>query len=83
VSFQLADAERLPFDDCFDAILYECAFCTFPDKRTAAQEFARVLKPSGRVGISDLTRRFPSSTDYLLGLPVSATRRRSTATPIG
>jgi hypothetical protein len=37
VSFQLADAERLPFDDCFDAILYECAFCTFPDKRTAAQ----------------------------------------------
>jgi arsenite methyltransferase len=57
VSFQLADAERLPFADAsVDAVLCECAFCTFPDKRTAAQEFARVLKPAGRVGISDLTR---------------------------
>jgi arsenite methyltransferase len=57
VSFQLADAERLPFDDAsFDAILCECAFCTFPDKRAAAQEFGRVLKPEGSVGISDLTR---------------------------
>jgi ubiquinone/menaquinone biosynthesis C-methylase UbiE len=57
VSFQVADAERLPFDEAsFDAILCECAFCTFPNKRTAAQEFARVVKPAGRVGISDLTR---------------------------
>jgi arsenite methyltransferase len=64
VSFQLADAERLPFDDCFDAILCECAFCTFPDKRTAAQEFARVLKPSGRVGFSDLTRRFAPLPEF-------------------
>jgi ubiquinone/menaquinone biosynthesis C-methylase UbiE len=59
VSFQLADAESLPFDDAsFGAILCECAFCTFPDKRAAAQEFGRVLKPEGRVGISDLTRTF-------------------------
>lgn len=57
VWFQLADAERLPFADAsFDAVLCECAFCTFPDKRTAAREFARVLKPAGRVGVSDLTR---------------------------
>lgn len=57
VSFQPADAERLPFENArFDAILCECAFCTFPDKQAAAQQFARVLKPGGRVGISDLTR---------------------------
>jgi arsenite methyltransferase len=55
--FRVADAERLPFDGAaFDAIVCECAFCTFPDKHRAAAEFARVLKPGGRVGISDLTR---------------------------
>src|ERR1017187_7997160 len=33
ISFQLGDAERLPFgDETFDAIICECAFCTFPCK---------------------------------------------------
>lgn len=60
VEFQEGDAERIPFPDAsFDAILCECAFCTFPDKPTAAAEFARVLKPGGRVGLSDLTRSGP------------------------
>ncbi len=57
VHFELADAERLPFSDAtFDAIVCECAFCTFPGKAVAAAEFARVLKDGGAVGISDLTR---------------------------
>jgi ubiquinone/menaquinone biosynthesis C-methylase UbiE len=57
VSFQQGDAERLKaFDTEFDAVICECAFCTFPDKPTAAAEFVRVLKPGGRVGLSDLTR---------------------------
>lgn len=56
VSFQLGDAERLPLSDTtFDALVCECAFCTFPDKAGAAAEFARVLRPGGRVGISDVT----------------------------
>lgn len=56
VRFRLGDAERLPFDDgVFDAVVCECAFCTFPDKPTAAAEFARVLRPGGRVGITDVT----------------------------
>jgi len=59
-SFIVGDAERLPFaDGSFDAVLCECAFCTFPDKTAAAAEFARVLRPGGRVGLSDLTRRGP------------------------
>src|SRR5262249_46583504 len=49
VRFHVGDAERLPFDDAtFDVVVSECAFCTFPDKATAASEMARVLKPGGQ-----------------------------------
>jgi arsenite methyltransferase len=57
LSFRVGDAERLPIGDgAVDAIICECAFCTFPDKPQAAREFARVLRPHGRVGLSDITR---------------------------
>jgi arsenite methyltransferase len=56
VRFHLGDAERLPLPDgSADAVVCECAFCTFPDKAAAAREFARVLRPGGRVGITDVT----------------------------
>jgi hypothetical protein len=56
VRFQVGDAERLPVEDAdFDAAVCECAFCTFPDKVTAAAELARVLRPGGRLGITDVT----------------------------
>jgi arsenite methyltransferase len=58
VGFYCGDAERLPFaDGAFDAIVCECALCTFPNKPSAATEFARVLRPGGQVGLSDLTRQ--------------------------
>lgn len=69
VSFRQADAESLPFeDDAFEAVVCECAFCTFPDKACAAREFARVLRPGGRVGLADLTRaaELPRELDGLL-----------------
>ncbi len=60
VQFKQGDAERLPFEDrSFDALICECAFCTFPSKPQAASQFARVLRPGGRIGLSDLTRSGP------------------------
>lgn len=67
VRFHLGDAERLPLPgNTFDSLVCECAFCTFPDKVTAATEFARVLRPGGRVGITDVTVAEP-------GLPAELT----------
>lgn len=55
VRFEVGDAERLPVDDGeFDAAACECAFCTFPNKASAAAELARVIRPGGRVGITDV-----------------------------
>ncbi len=58
VQFMQADAERLGAipDESFDAVVCECAYCTFPNKRAAATEIARVLRPGGHFGLSDLTR---------------------------
>jgi len=56
VAFTTGDAEHLPYPDgVFDAVVCECALCTFPDKAKAAAEVAGVLKPGGRVGITDVT----------------------------
>jgi arsenite methyltransferase len=69
VRFETGDAEVMPFpDETFDAIVCECAFCTFPNKSAAVAEFMRVLRPGGRVGISDLTRAatLPKELDSLL-----------------
>jgi arsenite methyltransferase len=68
VQFQQSDAERLSLADAsFDAVICECAFCTFPDKSAAAREFARVLKPDGALALSDLTRG-PDLGEKLQGL---------------
>jgi SAM-dependent methyltransferase len=63
-TFMTGDAESLTDKDArFDAVICECAFCTFPDKPKAAREFARVLVPGGAVGISDVTRTGPTDPD--------------------
>jgi arsenite methyltransferase len=56
VRFHTGDAERMPLTSkAFDAVVCECAFCTFPDKPAAAAEFARLLRPGGRLGLTDVT----------------------------
>ncbi|AYV26364.1 class I SAM-dependent methyltransferase [Streptomyces avidinii] len=49
--FTTGDAEQLPYDEgIFDAVVCECALCTW-----AAAEFTRVLRPGGRLGVTDVT----------------------------
>jgi arsenite methyltransferase len=55
VRFRLGDAEHLPLEDeSADAVVCECALCTFPDKAAAVAEIARILRPGGRAGITDV-----------------------------
>jgi ubiquinone/menaquinone biosynthesis C-methylase UbiE len=65
VRFRHGDAELLPFDDrSFDAVVCECSLCLFSDKAAAIGEMARVLRPEGRLGISDVAldpERLPRS----------------------
>ena len=56
VNVHVGDAEQIPLPDkALDAVICECAFCTFPDKPAAAAQFARLLRPGGQVGITDVT----------------------------
>ena len=56
VRFVLGDAEELSFPDAvFDVALSECSLCTFPDKRRAIAEMARVVRPGGTIAIADVT----------------------------
>jgi ubiquinone/menaquinone biosynthesis C-methylase UbiE len=57
-TFLCADACRLPFaPESFDGLFSEAAFSVIPDKDAAAAEYARVLRPGGRVLINDFILR--------------------------
>jgi arsenite methyltransferase len=56
VRFVRGDAERLPFrTGAFDAAVCECSVSLFINKDQAVAETARLLKPGGRFGRSDVT----------------------------
>jgi arsenite methyltransferase len=68
VRFARGDAEDLALpDESFDAALCECSLCTFPDKRQAVAEMARVLRPGGRLAIADVVVNHDRLPDELLG----------------
>jgi SAM-dependent methyltransferase len=56
VTFQVADAEALPFEDAsFDAVLSTFGVMFTPDHATAAAQLARVCRPGGRIGLANWT----------------------------
>lgn len=57
VQLLLCDAARLPFpDSSFDAVSMAFAIDDMPDRRACAAEMLRVLRPSGKLALLELSR---------------------------
>ena len=64
VRFIQADAQKLPFEDNeLDGILAECSFSLFADQAAVLAEIKRVLKPGGKLAITDMAIGGPLPAD--------------------
>jgi SAM-dependent methyltransferase len=66
VEFRLGEIEHLPVaDNSVDAIISNCVINLSPDKPQVWREMARVLKPGGRVAVSDMALLKPLPPEIL------------------
>jgi len=66
VEFRLGEIEHLPLaDNSVDVVISNCVINLSPDKAQVWREIARVLKPGGRVAVSDLALFKPLPPEIL------------------